>query len=558
MKLWHLGNTTVRSPFRLREALIALSESPLQGNLHGGEQEVAFRNLLGERGIVSLGQDETNSVGRKWRSALMQLGFIYGEDQFDSVGLSLIDKITPNGKRLVEADSVPGMQECFLRSLAAYCIPSVVEDGYGCQPFSPLKYTLRIMLSLEKRGLDTLSFQEMGLFVQSSTPESGIEKVVTQIVEHRKTRDESENKRRYDSMQVEEMVRAYDYRPQTFRDYADVNFRYLRATGLFISKGRSLAINPERRLFIEKLLNIPDYPGDAEYLAVLTMGAVLPTDNQDEASLVLHDLVRQLQELGQSFDLSGRNLSSPADIAIVRHEIEQQIANIKEENYAHSQADSWQDIIAYLDRINQRRPVVPVEEGEDVSIPRMEYPAYLEWALWRSFLAINKLVNKPYNSRRFKIDQDFLPVGTAPGNGPDLIFEFEEYVLVVEATLMSGSRQEAAEGEPVRRHVAQSLEQYHGVKPVLGLFIANKIDSNTAETFRIGSWYTGTDAKLDLTIVPLTIDQFRSFFENLFTRNRVDNKNVLALLNECAMYRHDLPAPQWKERIQQIVDTAIA
>jgi hypothetical protein len=55
MRPWHLGNTTVRSPFRLRDGLVALSTSSLQGNLRGQHQEIAFRNLLGEHGIVELG-----------------------------------------------------------------------------------------------------------------------------------------------------------------------------------------------------------------------------------------------------------------------------------------------------------------------------------------------------------------------------------------------------------------------------------------------------------------------------------------------------------------------
>ncbi len=51
MRPWHLGNTTVRSPFRLRDGLVALSTSSLQGNLRGEEQERAFRRLLGEHGV---------------------------------------------------------------------------------------------------------------------------------------------------------------------------------------------------------------------------------------------------------------------------------------------------------------------------------------------------------------------------------------------------------------------------------------------------------------------------------------------------------------------------
>lgn len=79
MRPWYLGNTTVRSPFRLREGLVALSTSSIQGNLRGRDQEIALRNLLGEHGIVELGDDVSYSVGRKWRSALNKLGFLYPE-----------------------------------------------------------------------------------------------------------------------------------------------------------------------------------------------------------------------------------------------------------------------------------------------------------------------------------------------------------------------------------------------------------------------------------------------------------------------------------------------
>ena len=46
-------------------------------------------------------------------------------------------------------------------------------------------------------------------------------------------------------------------------------------------------------------------------------------------------------------------------------------------------------------------------------------------------------------------------------------------------------------------------------KPVYGLFIANKIDTNTAETFRHGIWYGKDDIVQRLTIVPLTLKQFQ-------------------------------------------------
>lgn len=171
MKSWHFGNTTVRSPFRLRDGLVALASSQLQGNLHGREQEIALRRLLGECGVVELGDDETYSVGRKWRSALSKLGFLYptitSNLGFAQSEIGPVDTITPNGWRLVHAETVPAMQECFLRSLAAHYIPSPVENDFKFSVFSPLRHTLAVMLELERQtGESVINFIEMALVVQ--------------------------------------------------------------------------------------------------------------------------------------------------------------------------------------------------------------------------------------------------------------------------------------------------------------------------------------------------------------------------------------------------------
>lgn len=153
-----------------------------------------------------------------------------------------------------------------------------------------------------------------------------------------------------------------------------------------------------------------------------------------------------------------------------------------------------------------------------------------------------------------------MPVGTAPGNGPDLIFEFDDFVIVVEVTLTDNSRQEAAEGEPVRRHVAELVSHYgaQSGKPVYGLFIANRIDPNTAETFRIGVWFTRTNDKMRLDIIPLTLAQFKAFFEALFTSGRVEVGLIRELLDLCGGLRLAHEAPTWKHEIEQIIEQRIA
>ena len=565
MKPWHLGNTTVRSPFRLREGLVALSTSPLQGNLRGRTQEIALRRLLGEHGIVELGDDETYSVGRKWRSALNKLGFLYPEipaaSGITQAEIGQIDTITPNGWRLIRADTVPAMQECFLRALAAHYIPSVLEKSFDFSVFSPLRHTLSVMLELERKtGESRLNFIEMGLVVQLTNGDDDLAEIVDRVLVLRARRAASANKRQFDRQARDEAAQLHGYAAGTFNDYADTNLRYLKATGLVQSKGRGLSLVPEKRLFIEQLTAETGVPGsDRAYFITLCNGAALPTDNQDSALAVLDDLLQQLRRRGIPYDVGGKPTDTPADIEIIRHQVEALLAEANEEAYAAQQAAVWEEIAAYMELIITRRNRKTLADGEEIEVPQAEAPAYFEWVLWRAFLAINSLANKPYEARRFKIDQDFLPVGTAPGNGPDLIFEFDDFVLVVEVTLTANSRQEAAEGEPVRRHVADLVVFYQeqSGKPVYGLFIANRIDSNTAETFRIGIWYTNADEKMRLDIIPITLAQFKDVFEALFESGQVDVALIRELLEQCGSLRPTHEAPAWKREIAGVVQRTV-
>jgi hypothetical protein len=220
--------------------------------------------------------------------------------------------------------------------------------------------------------------------------------------------------------------------------------------------------------------------------------------------------------------------------------------------FASKQAEQWREIISYMDALVSR-PQSSDESG--IYIPSSERPAYFEWVIWRAFLAIDHLTNKPYESRRFKIDQSFLPISPSPGNGPDLICEFKEYILVIEVTLTENSRQEAAEGETVRRHIADIAAQSN--KPVYGLFIAKKIDTNTAETFRVGVWFAKNDEQMQLSIVPITLNQFKDIFRTLFETNRREPLLIKEILDYCLLSKLTLTAPLWKTHIEVAVASSL-
>ena len=120
---------------------------------------------------------------------------------------------------------------------------------------------------------------------------------------------------------------------------------------------------------------------------------------------------------------------------MVRHELDDRIARLDEVEFASQQQEQINEILGYLDLLATNKSSKTLENGQEIKIPKGEAPAYFEWAIWRTFLAIDSLVNNPWEARQFKVDQDFLPVGPAPGGRPDMVFEFDQAVIVVEVTL---------------------------------------------------------------------------------------------------------------------------
>ena len=576
---WHIGNTTVRTPYRLRDALIVLAHSEYHGNLVGKSRESGFARLLHEKEILKaerIDQDDSQDVsdlGRKWRSALAQLGFViqhltrrhqkgmdpkykdFIKEHPDFSGIPY--ELTPNGINLINANTIPAQQECFLRALAAYRIPSVFETRYKFEQFSPLRHILEILKNLEnKKAEAVIQFWEMAI-LQLTNPENGYDNIINHILKYREERERSDNRKRLDSEMRLKETGGNTTMARTLKDYADLNIRYLKATGLFQSSGKGITIAQGKRILVEKFLEdeFAVYD-DNTYIKEMWTGATLPTDNRETAQTIIKALVDNIKEFGEDISFPKLEDTTPQELSNIRHDIEGQLGRIKENEFANKQIENWEEILCYMLALENPRKKIPFND-EMISIPAGEAPAYFEWVLWRAFLAINSLTNKPWEARRFKIDQDFLPIAPAPGRGPDLIFEFEDYVLVVEVTLTSSSRQEAAEGEPVRRHLAEIAEQHENTgKRVYGLFIALNIDSNTAETFKSGNWYKPDDSKLSLQIIPIRLDDFSKLFETGFKAGRLTPNNIRELITECrALSNYD--APEWKSQITNEVKRLI-
>jgi len=557
-RAWYIGNTTVRNPMRIKTGLAVLADSPLNGNLEGRDNENAFAHLLYESGVVTLSRlddapnADVSDLGRKWRAAMMQLGFITDAPY----------AITENGRRLIASMDLPpstilpAEQDCFLRSLLAYQIPSPLEPRETGPIFSPLRIVLEVLAALERAGMNaSISKGEMAGIVQLVRRVEDVAAVVEAIANLRDLESREaipRDRKRVISAFLQRIAR--DIRGQqagTLADYADSNFRYLKVTGLFSDRGSRLEFASHKRTIINQILARPFTPiPDDAYTQTLWLGAALPTDSRPQAIEAIESLAVLLRDEGLPVRLPSLSRRPVQDLVQLRLDLEGQYTEVLEGQYAEQQAAQWEEILDYLRAVSDIR--------NSRLIPRGEGPAYLEWCVWRAFLAIDSLFNKPWKARRFRVDQDFLPIGPAPSNGPDMIFEFDEFVVVVEVTLTSSSRQEAAEGEPVRRHVARLVDEYERRgKRVYGLFLANEVDTNTAETFRIGVWYKPDDSRITLTIVPFTVKQFADLFEAYFRRRgRLPHTMLEEVIRDCRA-ESNADAPNWKRLINERVGRAI-
>ena len=552
--IWLVGNTGLRSPNRIQEGFRIYAESSFVGNFRGRDNEIGFMNLLNERGIIhnEAGKDASGSHARKWRLMFAKNGLIYPQlkkEDGSQDSLGALDTITPFGRTFLIADTYPAMQECFLRAMSVAQFP-LPGEGY----FAPLRWVLTIMLELERRtGSSEISRIDFALWAQTTTPQDDLSAVVDRILDLRERRQHAASKRKFDRGEIERRAECYHKKADNFLDYADMNMRYLRITGIFQRRGRGLMILPTKHVLAEQL--VQSSVSESSLLhsyKVLCAGAPLPTDDVPVARKLLDALQKLLKERHIAFEAPTPPLETAVQINVARQRLEQLLAQTDEMQYAQRQCHEWREISDYMTLILRGGGKKTYDEDYEIEVPRDELPVYLEWILWRAILAINHLTTMPYEVRGFKMDADFMPVSTAGGGKGDLYSEFDDFAILTEVTMSSSSRQEAMEGEPVRRHVSDAVLRW-APKPVYGLFIAVKIDTNTAETFRHGIWYTKEDVRQELQIVPLTLAQYQMYFNAMFESGKISPFHVRELLLYCGKNRAEMDAPAWKRHIEHVI-----
>lgn len=343
----------------------------------------------------------------------------------------------------------------------------------------------------------------------------------------------------------------------TLKDYADLTARYLRKSGLFsISRDRLVVMSEKEDLIRDLLSRKWPLVNNKNYLGYLwdDTQPVLPSDKEDYLKKHLVTLSKKekglFEKVGarEALGLVSEKISAGKSILELKQQtkaIESNLLHLKEIEFYYSQSkeDQINDILGFYNLILEKE----ILGGEAY------YPAYLEWNTWRVFLAIDTLTNKPYEARGFRLDDELQPIHNAPGNRADMVFDYEDYMIVAEVTLSTKANQWSSEIEPVPRHIAK-IQASNKNKEVFGIFIAPEIDTNTILNFFNSRKYSIENSFIELTIIPLTIDQIKLLL-SIFRDKRFTVKDMNRLLK--MMQKEMIITPdalQWHKKLPALIN----
>lgn len=531
MKTWNLGNTTVRNPERIKDALRVFKEN-FEGKKFDIDTQKQFFNALITSGVVKGDPNQPGSrdwSARKWASAFNKLGLALPR----GTKADPVATITPAGNSLLSDTSIES--DVFLRQMLKIQLPSPTEDDLDGAAIHPFYLVLSVAVTLEAHDMKPITKEEIALFVQSATHDNQATEITELIKRYRLKRDQitgSMGKRRYFldqlTLKVTELYGSTSSQKlSTLKDYSDTTVRYSAITGIFTMGRQSLVIK-EDQINLAKAIVAAGAPAileDNEFWETFHNPALpaLPTDNTNFLERDISALTKRLGELSEE---TGAVLERRTDVTSVdilqlkrrREDLEQELITQKEIQFYRAQSQSTQveDILSLFKSIKDREII----GGSDY------LPAWAEWGVWRVFLSINTIANPIDETRGFKINSELFPIHHAKGGAADLCFKYADNILVpAEVTLSSNERQYNMEGEAVQFHI-KSIMEANQSSDVIGLFTAPDVHVATAHEFYGADFYSqklGNVVKLN--IVPLNFEQLQSLLPG--KRNSCNNGGEL-------------------------------
>lgn len=502
--------TSPRSPLKMIPE-INLLVSNFNGQQWNYETQTRFMNLLSEENYFNgKGKnDPAFSARDRINRAPKSLGLIK---------LKPTIELTPAGNTLLNSRFT---DEVLLRQLLKFQIPSPYHQPSERAATFYIKPYLEILRLIHVLG--RLKFDELQIFGMQLTDYRNFNVIVDKIKNFRE--EESSHTGSYRTFVAQTIERElrliYHSRiasgatktreslnaslskflktqRNNMRDYADACVRYLRATGLIdvSNVGRSLSIASNRIADVEYILaNVEREPVfiDDETAYIDYLGnASLPRLLTDDKELLIERIKEQFPKAKINSAATLENLKEQ----LYRLTAKRKKAALKKE------VTLIKDYKKY-DEIQHMYSLITSGDVYDASL-------MLEWNTWRAMT----MLDGGDVSANLVFDDFGQPLATAGGNLPDIICDYGDFLVCVEVTMSSGSRQYDMEGESVTRHIGK-LNKTAG-KPCFGIFVAPTINDAI-----IGHFYVLQHLNLvmyggKLNIIPLPLNMFKKLLEASF------------------------------------------
>lgn len=512
-KVWQIGNTGFRNPERLTAVtrLLARLPSPLwTPGLPPSKAFVLAKETVakaaraaretdpeGEKQLMRVdgSMEKLDGVG-KALAACHEFGLM--KPLVQAYGMTGSELFTERGKSFLSAHTDRARRVVFARALASY------EVSVRGQIGRPLQRIAQVFLGLEAAGHPShLTAAELGWCVLPSPLLGPVEPVIEAIVAfraraalHRKSRESRADCMKRENMTLMDLgIDVANFKRATLLSYADVTARHLLFTGLFsASSPRTLQWDRRQQPIWEALA-----AGDSDPWTTPAVEAAMRA--------VLEGI------LGEPLP--------------PRRPIISGLERLDARETTHRMAEVDADAkIADIFNLGWRGQDIPWgENAYPVSELRTAAPA-AEWALtaWVHRALARSGMQVGGVGWRGRADVVGRPERCAPGGDADAILDTATARYVLEATLLTHSRQEACEGESVRRHVA-SVGASTEEKSVWGIFAAPAIDDNTLLSFMPGGHFTDSVWR-PARVIPFDFSQLIKLQE--------DGINETALNDLCA------------------------
>lgn len=527
--------TSPRSPYKIKPELKLLAQ--LQDRDWNKETQLAFAKLLSESSdyLGEVSEKETDFAARDRLRGPSTLGFIKKQNKAQTQLL-----LTDVGKIFVECE-LHEEEFIFQRQIAKvqFGSPSNNKNVEAQMNIRPMGLMIQIL-----KEVGQLTKEEMALYCITTTDYKDIPATIQLIKQNReaisKEKDAAKRKALREKHRIDRLKQVYkidlesgntdlreggqsflDTKYRTLRDFADSSFRYFLATGLFSTNyhrqtfqlvnarmnesdflleqyGTKIDVNPKS----DYATYIDSYLGNPEKIEIWRDSEV--HQNEDAKRLIDFIMLHQ-KDAAQKLTLDYNHASNRTERLAVLNNLEHQSMHI------HRVAES----IKIRENLSMSYPDIK-KTYEDIATLRnsmIDKPLMFEWNTWR---LLNLFADNVSIVGNFLSDADGNPLRTASGGIADIVCEFKDFWLIVEVTLQTGMKQYETEGEPITRHVGnhiKKIKEKNDNRPVYGLFIAEKINSELLFYLNAISWRASQYYGGKIQIFPIPIEKLMSIMD---------------------------------------------